>query len=164
MSQGLGVTVRKAGVLSYFDEDYLWSLGLLGIYDPQVLLNTVVFMIGKGFALRVGKEHHALRSPPFDSQLQFMCDKDGFFMIRYREEIGFKTNKDGLKHRKVEPKEVDLYPIANVDCCPVQIIIRYLSLFPKIENVSLCTFNQRRSSLKIAGILTIRQASIGLKT
>ena len=56
-SEGVGVSVRKAQILSVSDEEYLWSLGLLGSNTPDVLLNTVVFMIGKGFALRAGKEH-----------------------------------------------------------------------------------------------------------
>ena len=51
--------------------------------------------------------------------------------IRYTEVIGLKTNKGGLKYRKVEPKSVDLYPSQNPDRCPVNIILRYLSLIPK---------------------------------
>ena len=42
------------------DEDLLWNLQLLGTSNPEVLLNTVVFLVGKGFALGVGKEHHSL--------------------------------------------------------------------------------------------------------
>ena len=132
-ADGVGVSVKKAQILTGSDEEYLWSLGLLGCTSPEVLLNTVVFMIGKGFALRAGKEHQALRSPGpnFESQLQFLRDDEGYWFIRYKEEIGFKTNKGGLKHRKVDPKEVDLYAIENVQRCPVRIIIQYLNLLPK---------------------------------
>ena len=73
-AQGVGVKVKKAEFLSPMDEDYLWSIGFLGDHDPETLLNTMVFIIGKGFALRAGKEHQALRSPPFDSQFQFLHD------------------------------------------------------------------------------------------
>ena len=127
--QGLGLSVRKTQVLSASDEDYLWSIGYLGTFNPEVLLNTVSFMMGKGFALRAGKEHHVLRSPPFDSQLQFMYDEGGIF-IRYTKDIGLKTNKGGIKHKRVEPKVVDLFPISNIDKCPVHIILKYLSLLP----------------------------------
>ena len=48
--------------------------------------------------------------------------------------MGLKTNKGGLKHRKVTPKEVDLYPIDNLEWCPVRIIMKYLQLLPKQGN------------------------------
>ena len=130
-SQGIGISVRKAQVLSFTDEDLLWSLGLLGTYSPEVLLNTVVFMIGKGCALRAGKEHYNLRSPPFNSQFSFVRDGEGSIMLKYSEDIGLKTNKGGLKHRKVDPKVVHVYPIEHADRCPLRIIMKYLSLLPK---------------------------------
>ena len=102
-AEGVGVSVRKAQILSQSEEEFLWSLGLLGSSNPEVLLNTVIFVIGKGFALRAGKEHQALRSPSFNSQFSFLHDDQGYWLIRYNEEIGFKTNKGGLKHRKVDP-------------------------------------------------------------
>ena len=130
-AMGIGVSVRKAQILSITDEDYLWSLGLLGTSSPEVLLNTVVFIVGKGFALCAGKEHHNLCAPGFYSQIQFVQDDLGDILIRYTEKIGFKTNKGGIKHRKIEPKVMDLYLISNAECCPVRIIIKYLSMLPK---------------------------------
>ena len=109
----------------------MWSLGLLGRHSPEVLLNAIIFMVGKGFALRAGNEHQALCSPPFSSQLELNRDDEGYWFIHYKEEAGFKTNKGGLKHHKVEPKEVDIYAIDNFECCPVRLIILYLSLLPK---------------------------------
>ena len=76
-SVGLGISVRKAQVLSSTDEDYLWSWGFLGGNNPDQLLNTIVFCLGKGFALRAGQEHRALHGLGFNSQLQFMTDTDG---------------------------------------------------------------------------------------
>ena len=35
-----------------------------------------------------------------------------------------------MKHRKVEPKVVDVYPIENIERCPLRIIIKYLSMLP----------------------------------
>ena len=52
-------------------------------------------------------------------------------LLRYSEDIGLKTNKGGLRHTKVEPKVVDVYPIENQECCPVEIIAKYLSLIAK---------------------------------
>ena len=42
-----------------------------------------------------------------------------------------KTNKGGLKHRKIEAKTLDLYATSNEDRCPLQAIIKYLALLPK---------------------------------
>ena len=128
-SQGIGISVKKVQVLSGTDEDYLWPMGFLGTYNPEVLLNTVVFMIGKGLALRAGKEHQVLRSLPFDSQIEFLHDSDGVF-IRYTEDIGLKTNKGGIKHCKLEPRVVDLFPISDIEHCPVRIIMKFLTMLP----------------------------------
>ena len=45
-SQGVGITVKRAQVLTNFDEQLLWNLGLLGELNPTVLLNTVIYLIG----------------------------------------------------------------------------------------------------------------------
>ena len=50
-SQGIGISVKQAEILTATDKDLLWSLGCLGMSHPQQLLNTVIFSIGKGFAL-----------------------------------------------------------------------------------------------------------------
>ena len=41
-------------------EECLWSIGLLGLSNPEFLLLAMVFIIGKGCALHAGKEHHVL--------------------------------------------------------------------------------------------------------
>ena len=130
-SEGIGICVKQAEILSGSEEEILWSKGLLGVWNPHVLLNTVVFCIGKGCALRAGQEHRLLRSQPFDSQLHFLYDESGTMFIRYSEDIGLKMNKGGLKHRKVMPKTVDVYPIENSERCPEAIISKYLQLLPK---------------------------------
>ena len=60
ISQGIGLATRKSEVITSTDEDLLWSLDLLDIMHPDQLLNTVIYSIGKGFALCAGKEHRAL--------------------------------------------------------------------------------------------------------
>ena len=130
-SQGVGGKVKKADILTQTHEEYLWSVGLFELSNPEALLATIVFIVGKGFALHAGKEHHVLCSPPFDSQFQFMHDEDGQVFIRYYEDRGLKTNKGGLKHMKIEPKEVDVYPIENEQRCPIRIFMYYLSKLPR---------------------------------
>ena len=128
---GIGISVKQTKILTANHEEILWRKGLLGVHNPNVLLNTVIFSIGKGCALRAGQEHRVLRSPPFGSQFQFMHDEEGEIFIRYSEDIGLKTNKGRLKHHKVDTKSVDIYPIDNIERCPVCIIMKYLSLLPK---------------------------------
>ena len=130
-ADGVGSKVKKAEVLTATHEEYLWSVGLFGTDNPEQLLNTMVFIIGKGCALCAGKEHYALRSPPFNSQFEFMRDDDGSVFLRYQEDPGFKTNKGGLKHRKIDAKHVDVYPVENADRCPVRIFLKYLSKLPE---------------------------------
>ena len=103
----------------------------MGRQNPEVLLQTCEFLIGKECALWAGKEHYGLRSPPFDSQFNFLRDTEGQIFLRYCEEVGYKTNKGGLKHRKVEPKEVDVYPIEDEYHCLVRTVLFYLSKLPK---------------------------------
>ena len=83
-SQGVGRNVKKAEILTSFDEDLLLTLGLLGCHNPSVLLDMVVFMIGEGCALRAGNEHCQLCAPPFKSQFEILLDTSGNSFIRYR--------------------------------------------------------------------------------
>ena len=129
--QGLGNSVRQAEVLTFTDEDVLWSLGLLGYHNLKVLLHTVLFSLGLTCALRAGKEHRSLRSPPFQSQFTFLYDSEGKQYFRYSEDHGLKTNKGGIKHRKLDTKRVDVYPNDNIERCPVRILAYYLSKLPK---------------------------------
>ena len=107
-SQGVGLKVKKAKFMSHSEEDYLWNMGYLGVDNADKLLNTMVFILGKGFGLCAGKEHQCLRSPPFQSQFEFLHDSDGEIFIRFTEDIGLKTDKGGIKQCKVEPKEVQI--------------------------------------------------------
>ena len=151
-SAGLGIQVWKAQVLSSTDEDYLWTLGLLGDKTPDQLLNTLIFCMGKGFALRAGQEHRALHGLQFNSQLKFMWDSDGEIFLRYTEDVGLETNKGGLRHRKVEPKIVDLFASDRPEHCPLHIIIRYLSLLPKFKTCKAFYLQPRKNSLGSPGL------------
>ena len=130
-ARGIGNSVRKAQVLTFTDEDLLWSLGLLGSHNPQALLDTVIVKLGLTCALRAGKEQRSLRSIPFRSQFQLLHDSEGNIFLRYSEDIGLKCNKGGLKHRNIECKSVDVHCISDIDRCPVRLFMAYLSKLPK---------------------------------
>ena len=45
--------------------------------------------------------------------------------------MGLKTNKGGLKYKRVTVKSVDLYAMNRPEWCPLHVIVKYLSLLPK---------------------------------
>ena len=87
-------------------------------------------MIGMSCALRAGKEHQKLRAIPFNSQFEWNIDDRGRHYLKYSEDLGSKNNKGGLKQRKIQPKQVNVYPIPGSNRCPVMIIMKYFSLLP----------------------------------
>ena len=58
---GIGSNVKEAQAFSEGEENKLWNLGLLGDSSPRDLLDTMLFLIGKNFSLRRGKEHRNLK-------------------------------------------------------------------------------------------------------
>ena len=131
VAEGIDSEVQCSDVLSFTDTDKLWAQGLLGVHSPEVLLNTVVVLLGLSCALRAGEEHRALRSPPFNSQFQFLYDDNGQLYFKYKEDVGHKTNKGGIKQCKFEAKEVFVYQTNDPEHCPVRIINFYLGKLPE---------------------------------
>ena len=68
VSQGIGISVKKAEFLTGTDEDFLWNYGLLGSPRLEVLLSTVMFSLGQGCAHRQARnitscvDHHSTPS------------------------------------------------------------------------------------------------------
>ena len=119
---------RQAQVITASDEDYRWNLGLLGEHSPQVLFDTIVYMVGLYFALRSGNEHRRLRHNP--SQLQVIEPPDGRAYIIYREDVS-KTNQGGLNSCRKKPKEVVHYAnTTNPERCFIQLFKVYNSRCP----------------------------------
>ena len=127
---GICINVRKADIITKTEKDILWSRNVLGSDTPEQLLHTVLYLVGLSCALHVGKEHRALCSIPFNSQFTWLTDDSGSYFLGYKEDIGLKTNKGGLKHHKIDIKEVDVYPNPNSNRCAVAIIMKYMSLLP----------------------------------
>ena len=96
--------------------DILWEKGLLGDHSPQVLSDTMVYLIGFCFALRSGEEHRRLCFNPAQIEL---VEKDVS-----------KTNQAGLHHRNVAPKEVIHH--ANKDN-PQRCLVRLYKLYNSVS-------------------------------
>ena len=45
-SLGVGISVKKADIITKMDEDILWSKGVLGTDSPEKLLFTVLYVVG----------------------------------------------------------------------------------------------------------------------
>ena len=65
------------------------------------------------------------------SQLQFERDHDNNKCLVYREDFVTKTHDGGINDRKLDRKEVWIFPnVDNVDRCLVRLVEKYLSLCP----------------------------------
>ena len=91
---GIEVKVKEAEAFSEEQEEKLWSLKLLRDHSPNVLLDTMVFLIGKNFSLRSGKEHRILQ---FDQLTLMPASKDEPEKLIYTS-FGEKNDLGCLKH------------------------------------------------------------------
>ena len=60
-SDGIGLQVKHAKVLSNEDERKLWDTGVMGTKNPKALQNAVFYIVGKHFSLRGGAELRNLK-------------------------------------------------------------------------------------------------------
>ena len=88
---------KKAGVITVEMEEKLWESGILGDHSPQVLVDTVLYLIGLNFALRSGEEHCHLCH--FPSQISVVNTEGTIPYIKYCKDIS-KTHQGGLKSQK----------------------------------------------------------------
>ncbi|VDI68006.1 Hypothetical predicted protein [Mytilus galloprovincialis] len=131
-TEGLGANARKqADMISVDEETSLYDKGILGVDNPQQLLDTLLYLCGLHFALRGGTEHRRLRlnsNPQITGPFQ---DKDAKLRyMLYKEDVS-KANAGGLKHRKVVPKCVRAFENPeNRNKCIVTVFEKYKSLCP----------------------------------
>ena len=104
-SLGVGANVRQAQAFSEEQEELLWKSNLLGCDSPVTLLNTMVFLIGKNFSLRSGKEHRALKFSQLSVEAATGDEPEKLVYTSFGE----KNNLSGLKHRVMKRKRVEHY-------------------------------------------------------
>ncbi len=111
-SEGVGVQVKHAEIVSKEEEAKLWNSEIMGLSSPLSLQNAAFFVVGKFFALRGGVEHRNLQL----SQLKRMCAPDKYV---YYENVA-KNSSGSFKKLHVKPKAVPLYSCQEAgDRCPV---------------------------------------------
>ncbi|CAC5381937.1 unnamed protein product [Mytilus coruscus] len=137
-TEGLGANTRKqADVISVDEETSLYDKGILGVDNPQQLLDTLLYLCGLHFALRGGTEHRRLRlnsNPQITGPFQ---DKDAKLRyLLYKEDVS-KANAGGLKHRKVVPKSVRAFETQKTE---INVLLQYLKSTSHFGTVKrLCT-------------------------
>ena len=132
--QGITAPRRQAEVITYEEEEKMWSDGILGEDTPKQLGNTVLYLLGLHLALRAGSEHYRLRY--VNSQIVITTNKDGRRYLRYHEDSS-KAAQGGLKHRKIQPKIVDAYDNpSNPARCIVRLYEKYTEQRPNPEKCS----------------------------
>ena len=110
--------MKQAAAFTRDQEEKLWNLNLLGDHTPSVLLKTMVFLIGKNFALRSGKEHRSLKFSQLTVKPACGNELEKLVYVSFGE----KNNLGGLKRRCIEH-------CANGDCptrCLVRLYKRYV--------------------------------------
>ena len=143
MSKGnVGIIKGQASAISYDCEEVMWEKGILGEHEPNILRNTVLFLIGINCGLRAGDEHYDLRRDSVDhpSQFSFQRNEKGQRCVVYSEDTVTKAYDGGLAHMRKDHKIVWIFPSENVNRCPVRLIDKYMSLCPAIGPKSIPNF------------------------
>ena len=61
---------KQAEAISITDENEMWKQGVLGTHSPDTVINSLVFLTGKLFVLRGGKEQRDLLREQFEFEGQ----------------------------------------------------------------------------------------------
>ena len=127
--KGVGSEVKQAQAFTEEQEERLWRVGALGDDAADVLLDTMVFLIGKNFALRSGQEHRELK---FNQLRLEIATKEEPEKLVFQS-FGEKNNAGGLKHRGIKAKVVEHYRNEEIPAgrCLVELYKKYVSKCPK---------------------------------
>ena len=132
--QNIGMVRHQAQLIPHDFETSLWEKRILGEHNPDILRNTVLFLIGINCTLRAGDEHHDLRRSTSTKPSQFSFERNdkGERCLVYRENTVTETNDGGLAHMHKECKIVWVYPSQNLSRCPVRLVDKYISFCPEV--------------------------------
>ena len=109
--QNVGTVVKQAQLIPLNYESALWEKGILGEHTPDLLRDTVLFLLGIHCDLRAGDKHYDLL-PDVEgkpSQLSFQRDENRVRGLVYQEDTVTKTNSGGLAHMRKDRKIVFVF-------------------------------------------------------
>ena len=123
---GIGATVNIVSE----EEDLLWSIDILGMSSPRVLSNTILFLTGKVFCLRGGREHYAIKLSQFTFATGLVSGEQRECVVYV--ENGSKNHSGSYKD-KGSNKSVRHYEDPQLgERCYVSILKFYLSKLPEV--------------------------------
>ena len=104
---------KQANVIPVNYKNTMWEKGIL---SPDLLRDTVLFLIGKNVGLHAGDDHHVLwrHSPWQPSQFSFQNNHKGVRCIVYTEDTVTKTHDWGI-NRMCKSKKINwIYPSSDI--------------------------------------------------
>ena len=122
--EGKGKRPQKSRSLTTNEETQLWEQKKLGNHSPQVVTQTVWWLLTQHFGLRGRQENHSMQTEDFT----FGIDENGAEYVEFVENPT-KTRQSGLsaKPRTFLPK---MFATGD-DKCPVKIFKEFLSHRPR---------------------------------
>jgi hypothetical protein len=115
---------KRAALVSWDDEDTMWTNGTFGSGSPRQLVDTLIFHLGLHLALRASQEHRNLLFGS-DSQLQFHSSSSGEECLKYIERTS-KNKAFGINHSRLEPKVTYIYQSPDQSRCVVNLYKTYI--------------------------------------
>ncbi len=108
--EGFITAKSKAEVITYSQEEKMWSDGLLSDESPEHLVYTLLYSLGIQFALWAGGKHKSLK---INQQLKLCTDPDNGDEYLEYVEFTAKNNQGGLSAMKGGGKVLRAYPNPN---------------------------------------------------
>ena len=154
---------RKQGkpITEKEEDNILWSKRLYGDNEPKTLVNTLVYLFGKFFALRSGEEHRSLTF----AQLEVTeGDEEERTRLRYTS-FGEKNFSGGLKHRRINVNVVEQHEnIANPERCVVRLYNKYINKCLKDVEKSSCFYLTPKKQFKVDDKVWFTRSHMGKNT
>ena len=124
-SSGLGVKRKQAEPITIEEENVLWEKGFLGESDPQMPLDTMLYLRGICFAFRSGQEHQSLPLSQFGVQ----TDEVGPAGPVYSDNAS-KTTNEGLQ---IESFNQIVSPVIKTSQIHSVVLFNFTSCFYSID-------------------------------
>lgn len=146
---------KQAEAIDEQDEEMFWNKGLLGSDTPKKLVETLLYLFGKNFALRSRDEHRRLQVGNITKHYDHVLKRS---YIEYTEDTS-KTSKGGIRDNR-EPKKSRAYDNQlNPERCIVRLYDIYMMHRPSEVSAFYLTPLPRISS-----IVWYKKCPIGVNT